>query len=270
MTLRILHFAEDALSAAVSRELLDRVVAERGPDWLRDLFADPALRATQRRFEDLEGADRWASRGAVKAQAEARGVRSFKRLSGNAALAAKCLLLAATIDRACVVLLAFDRDRHPDEETVRHGAVTSSSQGTPRPVVAEATPEFDAWVLAGWRPENRAEETALRRAQERLAADGWSFSPLHALHRLTSDVAGDARDAKRLCALLCGLAEGEQVAPSHDRARRCWTEAPLVDLAERGELLGLRSYLDEVERVVIPALGGAPPSRDARSDGPRG
>ena len=258
MTLRVLHFAEDALSAAISRDLLDRVVAERGPDWLRELFADAETRATQRRFEDLRGADGWASRGAVKSYAEANGVRSFKRLSGNAALAAKCLLVAAKLDASCLVLLSFDRDRHPAEESVRHGV--ASTPGAPRCVVAEAFPEFDVWVLAGWRAEHRAEEVALREAEEAMHAQGAKFSPLAELHRLTSNVQGDARDAKRLCAVLCGLASTDQVGPEHERARRCWAESSIEALEARGGDIGLREYIGEVERVVIVALGGAPPA----------
>ncbi|MFO0607676.1 MAG: hypothetical protein U0324_31225 [Polyangiales bacterium] len=261
MTLRILHVAEDALSAAVSRDLLDRVVAERGPDWLRELFADPALRATQRRFEGLDGAEGWASRGAVKAHAEARGVRSLRRLSGNAALASKCLLLAAKVDPACLVLLAFDRDRHPDDETLRHGVAATTTPAAPRCLVAEAVPEFDAWVLAGWRAESRAEEAALRDAEARIEAQSGKLSPLDALHRLTSNVAGDARDAKRLCAALCGLGAADQVGPEHDRARRCWAEPPLDELEARGEHIGLRVYLHDVDREVVPLLGGAPATR---------
>lgn len=263
MTLRILHVAEDGLSAAVSRDLLDRVVAERSPDWLSELFADPALRATQRRFEDLDGREAWASRGAVKARAEALGVRSFARLSGNAALASKCLLLAARIDPGLVVLLAFDRDRHPDDQTLRHGVAMTCATGTPRCVVAEAMPEFDAWVLAGWQPENRVEQEALHAAEAQLAAQGQRFAPLDGLHRLTSNVSGDTRDAKRLCASLCGLDAGAQVGPDDARARRCWTEAPLEALEARGAHTGLREYLRDVARVVVPALGGGP-SEEAR------
>lgn len=261
MTLRVLHVAEDALSAAVSRDLLDRVVTERGPHWLRELFLVAELRATQRRFETLDGNEGWASRRAVKSQADARGVRSFTRLSGNAALASKCLLLAAKIDPGCVVLLAFDRDRHPDDQTLRHGASSTTSAGTPRCVVAEAVPEFDAWVLAGWSAENRAEHEALREAEAQLAARGHKFAPLEALHRLTSNVSGDARDAKRLCAVLCGLAADDQVSADVERARRCWSDSPIEALEARGAHTGLCEYLRDVERVVLPALGATTDGR---------
>ena len=52
MKLRILHFAEDALAATVSRDLLDRVVAERGPHWLQDNFSDAEVRPQLRQFTD--------------------------------------------------------------------------------------------------------------------------------------------------------------------------------------------------------------------------
>jgi len=215
------------------------------------------MRATQRRFEDLDGAEGWASKGAVKVHAEARGVRSFQRLSGNAALASKCLLLAAKVDASCLALLSFDRDRRPVVESVRHGT-TTAAEGTPRHVVAEASPEFDVWVLAGWRAESRAEAVALRDAEARLSAQGAKFLPLDALHELTSDVAGDARDAKRLCAVLCGLGARDQVGPDDERARRCWTETPLAELEARGAHIGLRAYIRDVERDAVAALGGPP------------
>ena len=73
-------------------------------------------------------------------------------------------------------------------------------------------------------------------------------------------VQGDARDAKRLCAVLCGLARTDQVGPEHERARRCWAETSIEALEARGEHIGLREYIADVERVVIVALGGGPPA----------
>lgn len=253
--LRIIHVAEDELSACVSRELLNRIVLENCEPWMQDQLIDHP--GTLHRFTKLTDSAGWADRSDVGSVSESRKLRLHPGgLSGNAALAYKCARLATVLAPESVLLLAFDSDHKPTEERLAPGIARAKADGKTVVlcVVAEATPEFDAWVLAGWSAENRHEETLLHDAKKRLADEQYRFDPLDHLDRLTSAKNTDPRDAKALCAELCGLPRSEQVGCDTDRASRCWRDTPLSNIENRGHAIGIPEFVRNVCEVVIPAL----------------
>lgn len=262
MTLTVTHCAEDALAAGVSAALLDRVVRERSPDWLADLWA-PETIGEHRAVVDLEGREGWSDRSHVRRlqerelpgrrfRAHPRDPRTGRPLRGNAALAYDCVRLAAVVggEAPRVLLLAYDTDGRGEAERCAAG-VAAAEAGRALDfgvVVAEAHPEFDAWVIAGFEPGATHEKVRLGAVVGEL-----KFDPREAPHRLTSTVDGATTDAKALCARLLGL--DAQAAPDDERVTRCVCDTALEVLVACGEEAGVAAYVDEVRRVVLPLLG---------------
>ena len=250
-------FPEDALSAAVSHDLLDRVVAEPRPRLAPQLFADPALRDADA-ASATDGAEGWASR-AVKAHAEAAASARSGGCRATPRSPSKVPVLAArsTPPASCCSPSTATATRRRDPSPRRRRRPDAASRAT---LVAEAVPEFDAWVLAGWRAETRRRGKALRDAEAPSGAEQEAL-PLDALHRLTSNVAGDARDAKRLCAALCGLGAADQVEPGArpragaGRSRRSTLEGPQRPAS------GYALYLHDVDREVVSVCWAGPRRR---------
>jgi hypothetical protein len=104
-----------------------------------------------------------------------------------------------------------------------------------------ASPEREAWVLAGFDPKTPDEEKYLKDLMEKL-----SFHPVLEAHRLS---VGD-RDSK--------LVLKELTSGDREREQEC-LDAPLSVLHERGERTGLRDYLQEVRQRLVPLLSGRAP-----------
>lgn len=262
MMLRITHCAEDALAAGLSAMLLDRVVVESASSWLRDLWT-PELRGGLRSFVDLEGREGWSSRTHLRDvqrrsnfRVHPRHVGTNRPLVGSAALAYLCVRLAASIrcDVPHVVMIAFDTDGKPETERCAVG-VEAATEGRALDygvLVAEAHPEFDAWVIAGFKPGATHERAALAEAIREL-----TFDPTIEPHRLTSNVSGDARDAKVLCRRL--LALDDQASPDDARVLVCVLDTRWDELMRRGAHVGLAAFARDVLRVVVPLLGDRQP-----------
>jgi hypothetical protein len=275
MTLTVTLCAEDALAAGLSSQLLDRVVSERASMWLRDLWNSP-VRDELRRVVDLEGGPGWSDRPHIDRLQHAgpprRGIRAHPRdlrtnrpLIGNAARAYTCVRLAAIASTEVprVLVLAFDTDGYGMDQRCEVG-VASAQEGRTFDfgvVVAEAHPEFDVWVIAGFEPGPTHESRAHREVCAQLAMD-----PTAKPHELTSNVAGDPRDAKVLCARLLHL-DG-QAHPEHPRVRQCILDTALERLIARGAQAGLADFVDAVTRTVLPLLGDVRPLAEASR--PRG
>lgn len=249
MTVRVLVHAEDALADGVARDLLDRAVHEEAEeDWLRDLWA-PGARDHQRAFEDFSPEKPSSNRFRV----HPRDPKTNRALLGNAALAYQCVRIAARRrgpDDDVLLLLAFDTDHRPDEHRCRHGVAvaTDSAEAAVPTVVAEATPEFDAWVLAGCdldRPPHRSQHAAVC---AHMKSQGFAIDPVKEPHRLTSKKGDDPRDAKTIAQRLLGL--DQQVGPDHREAQRCWEDTALKVLRERGDEAGVAAFLTDVRREV--------------------
>lgn len=260
--LTVVQCAEDRLAAEVSAALLDRVVRERArAEWLRDCWA-PETVDTHRQIVDLEGSAGWSDRGAVRRVQQGarlrlhmRDPRTRRPLGGNAALAYVCVRLASMEaapgdGSARVLLLAFDTDGKSELERCTTGVDAARSDAEPGIdiLVAEAHREFDAWVVAGFVPGPRHEKVSHEEEKSRIG-----FDPLEAPHELTSNVTGDARDAKALCTRLLRLDGPAHL--DHERVRACVIDTDLGTLQARGQGAGIAQYLGDVARVVLPLLG---------------
>jgi hypothetical protein len=177
-------------------------------------------------------------------------------VSGNAALAYVAVRLAclAPVEGDRALLLSFDVDRHPPEECCAPGvlAALQSAEAPLGVLVAEAQPEFDAWVISGFLPKDAGERSLLEGERRRLEEAGHTFDPVTEPHKLTSTLPGDPRDAKAMCARLLRL-EGQAV-PTDGRVREC-LDAPLETLLTNGAEAGIRGLLSEVVAVLLPLLG---------------
>lgn len=99
--------------------------------------------------------------------------------------------------------------------------------------------EREAWVLAGFEPENAAERARLDGEHGDLG-----FSPCEEAHRLRDKDDRGQRSPKRV---LAAFTSGEA-----GREERCWTDTPLERLRARGVESGLRRFLDEVAGSIVP------------------
>jgi hypothetical protein len=242
--LTVVTCAEDELAANVAQHLFKRALAEESSvDHVR-ANADTVA------FESLEGAPGWTLKRDLKPMLEARTSRvpihPPRGLGGNALRAYQLVRILQSIRREAIVvlLLAYDRDGRPDEQGLRAG-VRAAAPRAGNVVVAEAQPEFDAWVLCGFVPQNHLEQTRWSEWERRLKPRGIDL--LRTPERLTSDVASDVRDAKVVAQLVLGLPD--QLAGDEPRVVEC-LERPLSELRSRGAHTGLPEFLDEARQVV--------------------
>ena len=253
MTLRVLVVAEDVLGMTLARDLSDRVVVERGPLWLADLWRDVEMRKLQRRWSGLDDAAGFVTWGGMKDLARSQGLRTHGLgMSGGAFEAYRAARTAAMLTpRPDVLVMCRDTDRTPDLRVDMLSGVERARVEDIPMLLAVARPESEAWVIAGFEPTASHEREALKALTQTLG-----FDPAAEPHRMTANT-GDARDSKRCCGEL--LPRGDARSP---RGERCWKDTSLDNLAHRGAFTGLPEYLAEVERVLLPRLSGVPaPSR---------
>lgn len=105
--------------------------------------------------------------------------------------------------------------------------------------VGVATPEHEAWVLAGFVPQDDTERATLEAARAHLG-----FDPCTQGEQLTSGRERDARDAKRVLRALGLTAE---------RRRTLLAETDLDVLRGRGQRNGLAAFLDEIQTRLARA-----------------
>ena len=251
MTLRVLVVAEDQLGVTLARDLCDRVVVERGPSWLADLWHDARTRDSQRAWGGFDAADVWTEWAQTKKIADRRGLRTHGLgMEGYELAAYRAAHLAAMrTPRPDALVLCHDTDNKPVRAQMIRGIERAHVEDVPM-LLAVAHREAEAWVLAGFTPRHAQEREALSSLASEIG-----FDPTAEPHRVTSTVQNDPRDAKRCCGRL--LAEDLYAA----RATSCWRETPLDELVHRGASTGLPEYLAAVERVLLPVLTGTPASR---------
>lgn len=233
----IITCAEDELAARVAQHLFRRTLEENSTvEHVRDNVGTL-------RFVDLEGNPGWTLNrdlGPVLARHGRRIGVHPRGLGGNALRAYRIVRVAQILrhEALTILVLAYDRDGVA-EYGLRTGVHAASPQAV-NVVVAEAQPEFDAWVVCGFEPANALEHERLQEWVARLAPLG--VNPLTSPERLTSTVTGDARDAKSLVQALLGL-DG-QAKGNEARVLEC-LDRPLAALRQRGAQTGLPSFLDE-------------------------
>ena len=250
--MRFVIVAEDQLGYRLIRDLADRVIAERGPSWLQDLWSDEATRESQRTWSGFEHGTRWSSRGDIVRLASSLSVRVHGRgMKAEAAMARKAVLITAELPTRCVgapaadaLFLVHDTD---GDERVRDRLRDGAGRGERRAfavLIAAPAPESEAWVVAGAAPQTDQEKELHDAERQRLG-----FDPVRHPDQLTSGRSDDKRDAKKVCRNLRGD-HGEY----YERWERCWTETPLDTLEHNAERAGLRAYTEEVETQILPLL----------------
>lgn len=260
---------EGPSDARVVQTLVDRVLHAHGDDWVREEINEKRAHNLRQWVALGEGAsyvdrhqlatiarslglpmlrgrfDKVASADAV--HGEAHGERAVVRAFQIAAQ------LARTQPIAGLVVL-WDADQEPEARrngTQRGVAIARALlPRLPDHVLALCVPELEAWLIAGFDPQTDAEHRRFAEVRSRVHAD-----PRTAPERLTSKRPTDPRDAK---ALLDLLTDGDG-----DRAHACCADTSLDHLHERGERSGLREFLDDVARVMVPHV-------DPRAAGARG
>ena len=236
MTVTIYVFFEDRLAQGAATQLLDRLVRERvNEPWLRELWADslaaartyvPLFPRSQARIpSNLDGRAKDLYRGYRAALAEQQ------RGLGDA-----------------VLLFAFDSDSIEPLLRARAGVerVRALHDDQLPLVIAEPTPEFDAWVLMGHEPAQTHEHEALKEVHDEL-----TFDPRERPHALNSTT-GNHRDAKKLCARVLCLQQ--QAAPDDPRVMDA-LDAPIALLLRRGAQAGFPEFVSDVDNQLLPLLG---------------
>lgn len=242
MSVRWLVLAEDRLAFDCATALFDRVVAERS-SWLRDDWATVASRENHRTFTGVEPGSSCSRPQAIKRhrlriQAQAG--------EGVAAVQLRKMRAVATAEQCSGLLVTHDTD-HDETRELRADSRNAVDTGMPT-LVAEATPEFDAWVLSGFLHAGADERQRLEAIKRRTGLD-----PTTRSHELTSTSATAKRDAKELCTELLDLPG--QASFHHERVRDCLVETPLQTLEARGKENGLANWLDDVAAIGLPAMG---------------
>jgi hypothetical protein len=243
--LRIAVFCESPNDLKLATGLVERVLHEEGPDWLREHldfrpWSDVRewVGARPADFFDIHYLDKeMRDRGLLRPRNRFGGERG-----GHGALMAYNAALVARheADRSGpigAVLLIWDMD---DQGDARREAIAHGRKAALLPMlVGHPDLEREAWVLAGFVPRNAAERCLVDDERRVLG-----FDPCREAHRLRDKHDGDARSPKRVLDKLTG---GDR-----DREAACWMETPLATLRANGEENGLRAYLDEIRAHLLP------------------
>lgn len=221
-------------------KLADRVLLERGPDWLRD--QDLSLLRRWIGFDENTEFARWTQ---VRGLAQQHGIRAYGHFDGqpgasDGSAGRKVLRLVARLYRDNPVDgVLLIRDADSDD---RLGGLTQARDEChgQTVVIGVAIPRREAWAIAGFIPLSETE----RANGETLRAE-LGFDPCENSHSLTAK--GDKPDAKRNAKAVLRQLTGDD----WEREERCWCETPLETLENRGRCNGLAAYLDEVrERIA--------------------
>lgn len=235
---------EDEGHFRVATALIDQVLTAEVA-WLHDILD------SCRTWGGLEANERWYK----YSPDDGHDVRPFTidgvtikpqgRIAGeplkpDAGMWRKALLLLCHRDPPPdVVVLVRDLDGHAE----RRAGIKQVCTGLPWPfpiAVASPEPEIEGWIISGFQPADPRERATLDQLRREL-----SFDPTLQSQRLTSRPNDAATDAKRVLSRLCN---GDR-----DREAACLQHAILH---ERGEHNWARAFLDDVQRLVVPAFRG--------------
>lgn len=260
---RLLLFCEARADSETVQALVERVFREEGPDWLRELlegtpevarnFLDWVRDGSEGpTFFDLHKLSSYVSRLGIRVpQGHFRGEPG----SPGALMARTAFRVARELvqrgERIDGVLLVWDMDDQGQDR--RMGLTQARDEARPLVsfmlVLGCPDPMREAWGLAGFDPETDGESACLEALRQELG-----FHPCREAQRLDAKKEHARRSPKRVL----------DVLTDSDRQRevRCWTEAPLSLLRERGQASGLTAFLEEAATRLLPLLTGAPRSRE--------
>jgi hypothetical protein len=237
----ILLVCEGPSDARVAKGFAERMIVENC-NWLEYEAVRPTWQGV--------GADPYLSWKVVKKTIKEMGIPipygKFNQENGkpdamNTRLALQIALKLSPI----AVVFCRDQDNQPErkegiEQARQEFQQALQDTATSLPIVIGfANPCTEAWILAGFVPQNRHEETNLERIEK--AHPKLTQKP----HTLT-----DRDVQKKHVATL---------APPLEREALCWSETPLEQLHRHGSDCGLSEYLHELEEYLVPALSASSP-----------
>jgi hypothetical protein len=255
---RLLVFCEATGDFRTVAGLVDRVIREEGPVWVREHLE----------FRPLDDLRQWIGEGGERSffdvhhvyrHAAGRGIRlPHARFEGRPAgghyLTARTAFLVARHEAKQsgpldAVLFVVDADDQGParRESLEQARALALREERFRVVIGCPDLEREAWVLAGFEPENAAERERLDGERSDLG-----FCPREEAHRLRDHSDHGKRSPKRVLAAL--------TSADSEREERCWTDAPLERLRARGTGSGLRTFLDEVQGTIVPLFEAPPPA----------
>jgi hypothetical protein len=230
----------------VVTELADRVLVESINDWL-----DADQLVYQRTWIGQTPAGQRLTWKAIPQLAREAGIRAHGHFGGepglpDAAAARRAILyLLETFADLNAILLVRDQDDQPERRGGLEQARMHDRSGL-LIIVGVAVVEREAWVVCGFDPLDREENSRLQ--SERT---GLGFDPREGSHELTACKDDTAkRSPKRVLRVLTGDDRGREL--------RCWRESSLDVLRRRGGGNGLAAYLREVRSRLAPLIGHVP------------
>jgi hypothetical protein len=171
-------------------------------------------------------------------------IRSNGKLKTDGKAASKVMKLISFLQyklKRDIKAVIFIRDLDNQPERRQHLAQARSEYNRQLEIVIGTADRMrEAWVLNGFMPLNPKEEKILKEITKRL-----TFNPCTEAHRLRS-TSSDERDPKVIV---------EKLTDSDiSREQQCWEETSLEILLSRGKSTGLKNYLDEVEKRLVPVI----------------
>jgi len=222
----------------IATELADRVLIE-SIDWF-----EPELLEHQRTWVQFNQAGERLTWGRLKqlsktANFEVGGFFNGSPGFADAVAARRAVLYLKTVyPNVSAILLIRDQDSQPERRIGLEQARNEHPSLTI--LIGLAVIEREAWVLAGFVPQDDAEQAMLDAERQTLG-----FLPHVKSHWLTAGKDDNAKlSPKRVLKALTG--------GNPQRERPSWTTTPLNLLRERGTDNGLSQFLDEVHTRLAP------------------
>ena len=238
--LTVIVVCEGSTDFPVGTGIADRVILEK-VEWAADLLP------TLREWKGLPTGFQFLKWSRVDEEATEHGIRLHGHFNGEPGLpdaavarrAIRLVQLAAPEARAVVLL------RDSDNDPRRLLGLEQARQTSRLPltiVIGVANTKREAWVLAGWDPDDQHEAAALEAVRSEVG-----FDPRLGSEQLHAKVENAKLSAKRV---LSALTQDDA-----DRERKCWEATPLDTLRTRGTENGLADFMHEIADRLTPLIG---------------
>ncbi|MEZ4861411.1 MAG: hypothetical protein R3C14_08895 [Caldilineaceae bacterium] len=197
----------------------------------------------------------WRDIDKIREEAKANGIhlpRSLGRaqpLKADGAIARKTLQLITQLQRKRdirAVVFVRDLDNQVERRTSLEEAREEYAQrfSSLMVVIGLANRMREAWVLNGFLPLDKVEESILAELQQKLL-----FDPTLEAHRLRATTLEEPERIRNPKVVLNLLTKEDS-----ERERHCWQSTPLDLLRTRGSTTGLTQYMNEVKERLAPLL----------------
>ena len=250
--MRLVAFCEAPSDYRMARDLIDRVLRERGATWIRDVMesAPDGIRSFEgdgqgREYFDLHKLGEYTSRLGLRAP---QGHFDGRPGAAGAMMARTVFVLARALEKTRgaldAVVLLWDMDDEPRvrREGLEQARREAVGRDAVRIVLGCPNAMREAWVLVGFEPGDADEASRVAVLRQELG-----FSPIDDAHQLDSNDETAKRSPKRVLRAL--------TRDDPDRETRCWLETSLEALRARGGETGLARFLTEIEEQLLPLCG---------------